>query len=142
MAKNMFGNKRNLLVIIAIFVGVTIYFIVKKGSPNPYSFSVADDMISLTGGNDYAYSVAFDDIDSIELEQNLDIGECIEGASNRSHICGIYENDRFGRYDLWVIKKVNSYIIITDKADHVLVINFEDARSTNELYKAILEYIK
>lgn len=138
MNKNMFGNKRNLIFIIVIFVGVTIYFIARNGS-SPYSFSISDQTIKLAGSNDYSYSLPISSIKSMELTEIDDYGEAVKDASDRSHICGTYRNDQFGQYDLWVIKKISQVIVITDTDGHVLVINYENARSTQELYKALDE---
>ena len=141
MIKNMFGKKRNLIVLIVIFVGVTIYIIARGGMRSPYSLSVANETISVTGDNEYSFSLPMQDIASIELTQIQDYGTCIEGSSDRSHICGVYENTAFGRYDLWIIKKIKSAIVVTDKTGHVCVLNYENERSTNELYKALNEMI-
>jgi len=134
----MFNNKWNLIRIIAIFVGVTVYFIARSGS-SPYSISMADQTIRVTGGNEYSYSLPMESIDSVELTEIENFGECIQDACDGKHICGIFKNEQFGQYDIWTIKKIDPVIVITDKGGHVFVVNYESARSTQELYKALLE---
>ncbi len=140
LSRNMFGNKWNLILIIAIFVGVTVYFIARNGS-SPYSISMADQTIKVTGENDYSYSLSMDSIDSVELTEIEDHGECILDACDGKHICGIFKNEQFGQYDIWTIKKISPVVVITDKNGHVFAVNYESARSTQELYKALLEII-
>jgi len=135
----MFGNKRNLIFIIVIFVGMTVYLIARNGAAAPYSISVADSKISLTGKNDYSYSMEMSDIASLELTEMDDFGEAVTDGSDRNHLCGIYNNEQYGRYDLWILKKIRAVIVIEDTAGHTLVFNYEDARSTQELYKALKE---
>lgn len=141
MKNKLFTSKWNLIVIAAIFVGVSLYFIFRGSAATPYTISMANDAITVKGTDAYSYVLPMSDVASAEIVTIEDFGEFISGASNRTHMCGVYRNDQFGEYDIWIVKKVQSYIAVTDKDGHVLVINFESAKSTEELCKAINESI-
>lgn len=141
MKNKLFTSKWNLIVIAAIFVGVSLYFIFRGSAATPYTISMANDAITVKGTDVYSYVLPMSDVASAEIVTIDDFGELISGASNRTHMCGVYRNSQFGEYDIWIVKKVQSYLAVTDKDGHVLVINFESDKSTEELCKAINEYI-
>ena len=141
MPRNMFWNKRNLIAIILIFAGVTIFFIVRNNNSAFTPFKVEDNAFVLSGSADYSFSIPVDSITSVELTEYADMGETLEDHSTKNYISGTYKNDQFGTYKACLLKKVKKCISVTCSDGSVYIFNYESARSTEELHKAILKYI-
>lgn len=136
----MFGNKRNLIFIILIFVGVTIFFIINSSNNGFIPFTVKDDSFIISGSKEYSFTINIADVDTITLSEIPDMGECIEDHSTRKYNCGTYKNDTYGTYEACLLKKIKRCIEITTKDGNTYVFNYESRTATEELYKAILEY--
>ena len=137
----MFGNKRNLIFIILIFVGVTIFFIIRNNNSAFTPFKVDGDSFVLSGSADYSFSIPISSIDTVELTVYDAAGDCIEDHSTRNYTLGTYKNDSFGTYKACLLKKVSDCIFIKCKNGDSFVFNYESASSTRELHKAILNYM-
>ncbi len=99
-----------------------------------------DGSLQIRGYSGYTIDVAYTEIESAELLKDLDYGVLIEGTDKKKEKSGIWENEMFGEYQLCVNTAINDCIILRTASD-TLVINYESAKSTENLYEAILKQL-
>ena len=126
------SKKVSLIVIplILIFVGIIMFTGEVTLDYKEESFTVDASFWS-------ELTVDYDAIDSIELRKNFDRGTRTNGLGSATLLAGAFENDEFGNYTLYSYVKCKDAVIL--KIDQkILVINGEDAASTNAIYQELL----
>ena len=137
----MFYNKKNTIFIIALFVIVTLIFVLRGGSSG-IEFDISDETLTMSYSDKYSFAVPIRDIDTVELADGLDLGECIEGEAGKKYSYGTWENTPYGEYSLCCLTKVTTYVVITDKDGEHYVFNIENASSTTEMKDALITYME
>ena len=135
----MLADKKNLIFVIAIFVGVTIFFIVRGGSTG-ISFDLSNETITMSYSDKYSFSVPVEDIETISLTEDIDLGECLTGEAGKKYSYGTWENTQYGQYQLCSLTKLTTYVVIEDNAGTYYVFNTENADTTTELCDALNRY--
>ena len=126
------SKKISLIVVplILIFVGIIMFTGEVTLDYKEESFTVDASFWS-------ELTVDYDAIDSIELRKNFDRGTRTNGLGSATLLAGAFENDEFGNYTLYSYVKCKDAVIL--KIDQkILVINGEDAASTNAIYQELL----
>ena len=136
----MFTDKKNIIFLVIIFVGVTLFTIFSGNSAN-ITFDLKEDSIVISGPSDYSYTILLDDIDETELRVIDDFGQCISGDAGKKFSYGEFENTELGRYNLCALTKLSTCIVVTDKENTIYVFNFENASTTTEFHKTFTEYL-
>lgn len=152
------GKKQNthlqflkLLGIMLLLVAV-ITTIVPR---NDIEVDVGDDALTIIclSGNIFsreklaAASVRYESIDTIECVDAEVRGSFVSGYAGRRGLgarydAGIWNEPAYGgNYDLILREDAASAIRITETDGHTIVFNFESTESTNNLYKALLDYL-
>lgn len=83
------------------------------------------------------HSVFYEDIASVELLENIDIGRRTNGLGSPKLYGGNFRNKKFGDYLLYAYAKCNSYIVLHTDGKTV-VVNDSTPEKTEKLYKQIL----
>ena len=83
--------------------------------------------------------VYYDDVDSIEIRDDFDVGERLFGFGSPRLSTGTFENEEFGRYTLYAHTKSDFYLILRNGED-VLVIGGE-ASNMHAIFALIHEKI-
>lgn len=97
-----------------------------------------DGKIRIQGYSGYTMDVAYDEIESVELQKNFDYGIPVDGTDEKKEKSGIWKNAMFGEYQLCVNTAIDTCIIL-HMTSGVLVMNYESEKSTESLYEAILK---
>lgn len=84
------------------------------------------------------HSVLYEDIASVELLDNIDIGRRTNGLGSPKLYGGNFRNKKFGDYLLYAYAKCNSYIVLHTDGKTV-VVNDSTPEKTEKLYKQILD---
>lgn len=142
--KNMSSRTRNIVFIIALFVIVTLFYIIRGGGPA--ITPVAEETrftISITEKKEtvYTYSVDYKDIDTLQVIELDDKGELIQGESNKNYTYGTFKNDKYGEYTICGLTKLKTYMEIRTVDGKYFLSNFENKDTTTEFCRALREYI-
>lgn len=100
--------------------------------------TVEDDGLSFAAESGYTSSLNWDEVENVELRSELDYGTLVDGSDTSKEKSGLWTNDEFGEYELFVSPKISTCIVCTLQSDRVIVLNFESEDSTNSFYEAIL----
>ena len=130
----------NLAIVLVLIVVVTVRSLVSGGSD--VDFTLAEDGLSFRGPGEFAVSVAFKDLTSIAFRENLELGVCIDGGSEKGYTYGIWKNGEFGEYTLHVLTKVQAYMILTETDGSTVVVNFENAQTTEAFSQNLIEHLQ
>lgn len=82
-------------------------------------------------------SIAYADITSVELRDDIGYGSRIVGMANMKIKTGSFENNEFDRYRLAVYNDTSKAIVV-HTSDQTYVFNLSTSESTEELYTEIL----
>lgn len=88
----------------------------------------------LTSGSEYTVTIAYEDIVSIELADSADPGTLVEGTETSTEYSGVWKNDRWGEYSLFINPKLSRYLIFTTADGSVTVFNYQSDSSTESFY--------
>lgn len=86
------------------------------------------------------YYISYDDIVSVELRQDTNVGTKYNGFNSARLLMGYFKNDEFGSYLRYSYTKQNSEIIIKLE-NKTVVIGAESEEATEALYNEILTKI-
>lgn len=98
--------------------------------------------LKLQGPEESGFSceIEYADICSVELLDELEYGQKIEGFENQDVLCGVWENGSLGRYLLCADRSVGAYITICS-GDIDVVFNVESGNASREFYGAFTELL-
>ena len=97
---------------------------------------LGDDALTVSASFFPGMTVAYSDIDSVELVSGLDIGQRDVGIGSMQLQAGRYENALYGVYRLYSYANCRSYVVIRHGGE-VLVLNAGDDSATQLLYASI-----
>ena len=124
----------NLITIIAIFAVVTVVSVFKGGGAVLLDFG--EDSLSISGVEDFSYTVHYRDIDTVELLAHADLGTAVDGAKSGLYSYGVWRSDSWGDYTLCVTSAADNFIMITETDGHVTVFNYQNTSDTELLFEA------
>lgn len=137
-------NKRmfwiNLAIVLVLVVIVTVRSIAGGGSN--VDFTLDEESLSLSGPGEFRVSVEFKDLTSVEFRDSLDLGVCMSGGSENGYTYGIWENEEFGEYTLHVLTKVEAYMILREADGDIVVLNLENAQTTEAFSQNLVEHLR
>ena len=64
--------------------------------------------------------ISYDSISSINLVNTFDFGFPKEGADDKQIRCGLWENEALGCYQLFTLKNVSDYLVLTTESGTVV----------------------
>jgi len=85
-------------------------------------------------------SINYNDIQSITLLDNYNVGTKLSGVKNRRLYYGTFENDTYGTYSLCAVPSISSIIEIRTENDIVLF-NYESNKVTTALSASMTEFV-
>ncbi|MBE6017879.1 MAG: hypothetical protein E7233_09820 [Lachnospiraceae bacterium] len=129
------------LLYAAIFIAAVYLITVLFGDFQTSVKFGKDDALTLTGPRKTSVTVAYDDIESIELITLADPGEKVDGGSSRSYYWGTWKNEEYGEYKLFVSKKTPAAILVKTNAGEIIIFNQGDTVTTENTYKLFGELL-
>ena len=122
-------------------IGLTILAVVMiiiLGSGD-IEIAYAEDSFTVVADFSEDLTVSYDDIADVEYRENFDKGSRLFGFGSARLLMGSFQNDEFGRYDLFSYAGCKAIVIITSNDGKKLALNLLDSEATRELYENILE---
>ena len=123
----------NLITVIAIFAVATIITVFRGGGAVLLDFD--EDSFSISGIEDFSYSVNYGDIDTVELLAPADLGTAVDRAESGPYSYGVWHSDAWGDYTLCVTSRADNFIIISEINGHVTVFNYQNTSSTELVFQ-------
>ena len=136
------SRRLNYILCGCIFVGVIIYTLVSTGNRDMIYFKPSAESILIEGPQGYKMDIPYRDIEKIELLKTFDRGESAGGVIGTDLCYGTFENDLYGKYELFSITSVKTHIGITDSDGNIYVINRENNGDTENYYNAVREKLE
>jgi hypothetical protein len=131
---------KNIYILIFIFLAVaTVFAIVYSGDSTV--LDVGEFSLAINGAGSTLYTIDYEDIQSVELVYSPDYGTSIDGGKKQMYAHGIWNNESWGEYSLYVNTNIDVCIVITE-IKGVFVFNYINEQTTEDFYSAFLEYLE
>lgn len=101
----------------------------------------SDNVLTVSGPRKTSAVIPYSDIESIELIALGDPGEKVDGGSSRSYYWGIWKNDTYGEYKLFVNKKSPTAILVRTHAGDIVIFNQGDTATTENTFRMFGELL-
>ena len=124
-----------LIAILAVLILASM--ITNKGN---IQVSIENSLLTVTDPEEQEYIIAFSDIQSINLQSEIEYGTCIDGKDTDKYKYGTWENNIWDKYSLCVNSRADKYIVVNSQ-DTVLVFNYNTDYDTNDFYSAFQELL-
>lgn len=99
------------------------------------------DALILDAPNDFSLSIAYDQIEPLELPEQTDSGSVISGDENRRYRWGERENDTWEQYTQFSLKKVDSVILLSTLDGEIVLFNCESEDTTTSMHKMLTDLL-
>ena len=131
---------KNIYILIFIFLAVaTVFAIVYSGGSTV--LDVGESSLTINGAGSTSYTIDYQDIQSVELVDSPDYGTSIDGGKKQMYAYGIWNNESWGEYSLYVKTNIDVCIVITE-IKGVFVFNYINEQTTKDFYNSFLEYLE
>lgn len=135
----MSQSKKNLIFIGILVAAATIFTLVRGDSAGK-GIELTTESISASGPDGFSFSVPFSDVSAAALVEDFSPGVCISGGTQGGVSYGTWENELLGRYQTYVISKLETCVVMSDQSGTIYAFNLESDTTTKELYAAFLRY--
>lgn len=141
-AKAHAGKKKNKSDILGIVIFcITLLFVGVMMFAGDIKVEFHDNDMECSGFLTGSSSIAYDDVESVSLEKDLDIGKRTAGVGSLSINAGNFKNEKFGPYKLYSYTSCDTYVVI-DTEKKTIVVNDKDEASTTALYQTLLKHVE
>lgn len=106
---------------------------------DPMQVEISDEVFAIDFDGEEIVRFEKDEIESVELLGAFDKGEAVEPVTEDEYEAGIWENETFGKYVLYIAPSIEDYIVVCT-ADETYVFNYSDEESTQSMYNALMEW--
>lgn len=124
--------KKSLLLLIVVIAGVTIFSVMTSGS-NAMLIDMSDTAISFSGIDDFRHEVAYEEIESVTLEEVSDWD--VWGG----HEFGYFRIGHMENYVLFVTTQCDHVIIAELSNGSRMVFNYNNRYGTEDIYYLLRE---
>ena len=131
--------KNIYILIFIILVVATVFAIVYSGDSTV--LDVGESSLTINGAGSTSYTIDYEDIQSVELVYSPDYGTSIDGGKKQMYAYGIWNNEFWGEYSLYVNTNIDVCIVITE-IKGVFLFNYINEQTTEDFYNSFLEYLE
>ena len=134
------NTTKKIYILIFIFLAVaTVFALVYSGDST--LLDVGESSLTITGAGSTSYTIDYEDIQSVELVYSPDYGTSIDEGKKQMYAYGIWNNESWGEYRLYVNTNIDVCIVITE-IEGVFVFNYINEQTTKDFYNSFLEYLE
>lgn len=133
------NGKSKFLVNILVFVIAILFFSSFLGQSVNVNFE--EDELILSAPEDTSLTIAYGQIDTMELVETFDPGTALSGDENRKCRWGEWESDVWGRYTQYTLKKVAPVILLATSDGEIVVFNYESEEATTSMHQMFTELL-
>ena len=127
--------KKSLLLLIVVIAGVTIFSVMTSGS-NAMLIDMSDTAISFSGIDDFRHEVAYEEIESVVLDDITDWS--VFGG----HEFGYFRIGHMEDYVLFATTQCDNAVILRLKNQTLMIFNYNNRSDTEAIYNMLLENIQ
>lgn len=131
-----YARYRNQSIFLCIVILIVFFLFFRNNLRESIYVEAAENSLVITAYTGESVTVSYDSLISVSLSADTDLGEMLSGDENLRARCGIWKNESWGKYRLYALKNVSSYIAL-ETADGIIVFNYESDSVTNSIYTAI-----
>jgi hypothetical protein len=131
---------KNIYILIFIFLAVATVFAIVYSSDSTV-LDVGESSLTINGAGSTSYTIDYEDIQSVELVYSPDYGTSIDGGKKQMYAYGIWNNESWGEYSLYVNTNIDVCIVITE-IKGVFLFNYINEQTTEDFYNSFLEYLE
>lgn len=138
--KKLWSNQMTRYTLFCCMIVMVIsLFNIFSGNANHFAISMGKESLHVEGSDGNTVTLQYEDICSVMLVNQIDFGEKCEGYESKVERSGIWKNDRWGEYDLYVNPQLEQCIVF-QATDRILVVNYEREDSTQALFEGFYEF--
>ena len=98
--------------------------------------------LEVTGAEEpYMSEIPYAVIQKVETAYTLDLGSMVTGVQNRSLWFGVWTNEAYGEYSLYVMPSLDTYCVITAE-NRVYVLNIQTKADTESFTVALRQLLE
>jgi hypothetical protein len=131
--------KKIYILILIFLIVATVFAIVYNGDSTV--IEVGESSLTIKGAGSTSYTIDYEDIQSVELVYSPDFGTSIDGGKKQKYAYGIWNNESWGEYRLYVNTKIDVCLVITE-IEGIYVFNYINEQTTKDFYHSFLEYLE
>ena len=126
----------NTAICLLVIIGFTLY---RSMSGEPASMvELGREGMTLNSTAGETVSVVWDQIGEAEVRSDVEYGTCISGTDTAREKSGVWQNDEFGEYDLYINPKIKNCVVCRLDSGRYVVVNIESDKTTQSLYEQIV----
>lgn len=141
MSNAMKTTLKNFIYIALLCAIFSVFTMFNRGQ-QATTFSLEDDRFTLHGPENFSVTIDMNRLKSMETRNNFNPGTCIAGGTEGAYSYGTWENEEFGQYQLCILTKLPTCVIMTEEDGSVTVFNFENTQTTEEFGRSFFEYLQ
>lgn len=128
---------RNTSIIFCIILIAVFFLFFRKNLKENIYVATGSDSLALESYKGDQAEIPYADIVSVSLfsQDGFDEGSLVNGTETGIAHAGIWENEAYGDYHLFVLPKIPLYLEIRTEQD-IFVFNYESEKTTSQLYDA------
>ncbi len=130
----------NVAIWVAAIVIITVMRVRSGASKNMVVLS--RDGMTLHSSSGTETALVWNDIARADLREDLFYGTVKNGTDDSKEKSGIWTNDEFGDYELYVNPSITNCLVMSMKDGRVIVINIESEKTTEDLLDAVREVLE
>ncbi len=135
-----FIRYRNTSILVSVLI-IVIFFLFFRNNLNETVYvETLETVLYLKAYTGEELSVAYQDIQKITLYDTFEPGEQVSGSDNLRVRSGVWQNDTWGEYQLFDVKKIDGCIAL-ETSDEVIVFNYESDSVTQQLFESLQEFL-
>ena len=127
-------------ILIFIFLAVATVFSIVFGGDSTV-LDVGESSLTIKGAGSTSYTIEYEDIQSVELVYSPDYGTIIDGGKKQKYAYGIWNNESWGEYSLYLNTNIDVCILIRENKG-VFLFNYINEQTTKDFYNSFLEYLE
>ena len=127
---------QGLILLLVIVVLYTVWQYNGSGAEQDVIAGVDSEKIGIAIGEEEPRAFALEKIRSVQLTEDLDVGDFVSGREEENFCYGMFHNALFGDYTLCRFKNTKELIILeTDEG--TFAFNLSGSRNTKKIYEDI-----
>lgn len=134
------NSKSKTVVNILVFLAALFLVSTFQGR-STIAIDTDDNTLILEAPDEFSLSIAYDQIETLELCDLNDPGAATSGGENRKCRWGEWENSTLGTYTQCTLKKVEPVIRLTTSGGDTVVFNYESEKTTTSLHQMLSDLL-
>lgn len=135
----MNAQKAKNLPVLLLIPAIVLFYIFSGGSVG-IALDFGEEVLKISAET-YDWSIAYDQIESLELAVPDNTASLIDGVQKRTLHCGVFEGKPWGHYTQCIDPRIEKCIVIHMLDGTVFTVNYENADTTNQLYKMFTDLL-